>query len=135
MVVAVPNFPHKEIQNVLWIEGSDEHRAALKEWDRKELYLSSKVDRKEKRSADLTNHIFNIVGFFSVFQGVVLTAVSQLKSSTKPLCGMVWVPALLSSVAAVVTIIGVLIKFSSLQELEISIHNEKIAQTVSKPTF
>lgn len=129
IIVPESSFPHEEIQNVLWIEDSKEHRVALKEWDRKESYLSKKVDRKEKRSADLTNHIFNIVGFFSVFQGVVLTAVSQLKSSNTPLCGMVWVPALLSSVAAVVTIIGVWIKFSTLEKLGTSIHNEKVAQT------
>lgn len=129
------NFEQQEIENILWIETSTDAKAlllrtALKEWDRKETYLSNKVERREKRSADLISQVFNLVGFFSVFQGVVLTAVSQLKSSTGPHCGMIWFPIVLSSVAALVTITGVLIKFSTLAELELSIHNEKQPQRV-----
>jgi DUF917 family protein len=64
-------FAYLESKSVLEIEGDPLYKAALKEWDRKAEYLGKRVDRKEKASADLVNQIFNIVGFFSVFQGVV----------------------------------------------------------------
>ncbi|KAG0605800.1 hypothetical protein M758_9G088600 [Ceratodon purpureus] len=125
----VEYFPYTEIKNVVEIERDPLLSAALKEWDRKEAYLGNRVDRREKASADLVNQIFNIVGFFSVFQGVVLTAVSTLKSDTFATCGLLWFPIVMSSVAGVVSIVGVSVKFWTLTELEGSIHDEKVAQT------
>lgn len=119
------NVPRKQIHNMLSIDCDMELSLALKVWDRKEASLRSKVDEKEKQFAALKNEIVNIVWFFIAFQGVVLTVVAQLKSSNEPLCGMVWVPALLSAVGAMVTIIGLLINFSPIEGLEVSIYNEK----------
>lgn len=116
---------------MVWAKNDPVFSVALEEWDRKERLLSGRVERREKRSADLINQIFNLVGFYSVFQGVVLTAVSQLKSDTKSQCGKVWFPIVLSVVAAVVTFIGVWLKFRNLKELEDSINTEKRAQAVS----
>jgi hypothetical protein len=124
-------FAYLESKSVLEIEGDPLYKAALTEWDRKATYLGKRVDRKEKASADLVNQIFNIVGFFSAFQGLVLTAVTQLKSDTFATCGLLWFPIVLSSVAAVVSIVGVSLKFNKLIELEGSIHTEKGNQTVS----
>ena len=125
-------FPHgayTDIKNILAIQNDPVYEVALREWDRREAYLGNRVDRREKASADLVNQLFNIVGFFSVFQGVVLTAVSQLKSDTS--CGIIWFPVILSTVACVVSIVGLRIKFRNLKELEDSIRDEKSAQKVS----
>lgn len=78
------HYVYLEIKDKLLIEADLVYKATLEEWDRRETYLGKRVDRREKTSIDLRNQVFNIVGFFSVFQGVVLTAVSQLKSSTGP---------------------------------------------------
>jgi hypothetical protein len=125
------HYVYLEIKDKLLIEADPVYKATLEEWDRRETYLGKRVDRREKTSADLRNQVFNIVGFFSVFQGVVLTAVSQLKSSTGPHCGTVWFPVVLSLAALLVAGIGVWLKFTDLEGLELSISNEKQALRVS----
>lgn len=125
------HYVYLEIKDKLLIEADPVYKATLEEWDRRETYLGKRVDRREKTSIDLRNQVFNIVGFFSVFQGVVLTAVSQLKSSTGPHCGTAWFPVVLSGGALIVAGIGVWLKFTDLEALELSISNEKQAQKVS----
>jgi hypothetical protein len=125
--------PYQEIKNLVWAKKHPVYRVALEEWDRTERLVSSRVDRREKRSADLINQIFNLVGFYSVFQGVVLTAVSQVVSATTSCgsqCGKVWVPILLTLFGAVVTIVGILEKFTNLKSLEKSIDDERRIQGV-----
>jgi hypothetical protein len=122
---------YQEIRNLVWAKKHPVYSVALEEWDRKERLVSSRVDRREKRSADLINQIFNLVGFYSVFQGVVLTAVSQVVSAASPCgsqCGKVWVPILLTLFAAVVTVVGIVEKFTNLKSLEKSILEERRIQ-------
>lgn len=126
-------YAFQEIKNLVWAKKHPVLSVALDEWDRKERLVSSRVDRREKRSADLISQIFNIVGFYSVYQGVVLTAVTQLVSAGKDCgsqCGKVWFPILLTGVGAVVTIIGCLEKFTTLKKLEKSIKEERRVQGV-----
>lgn len=125
---------YQQIRNLVWAKKHPVYSVALEEWERTERLGSSRVDRREKRSADLINQIFNLVGFYSVFQGVVLTAVSQVVSAASPCgsqCGKVWVPILLTLFAAVVTIVGILEKFTDLKSLERSIFDERRIQGVS----
>lgn len=108
------------------------HRTALQDWQRREKDLFDKVSRRQTRSADLTNQIYNIIGWFAVFQGVVLTAVSQLTQTAggKPLCGKIWFPIVLTGFGAVVTVGGIVHKFRGLKSLELTINTEKQAQIV-----
>jgi uncharacterized membrane protein len=115
----------KEIRNLVWAKDDPVFCVALEEWDRKERLLSARLERRGKSSVDLVNQIFNLVGFYSVFQGVVLTAVSQLASNQNSQCGKVWFPIVLSVVAAVVALAGLLDKFKNLIQLEDSINLEK----------
>lgn len=131
--VPLENFkqPYQEVKSLLWARNNPVYGAALGEWERKERLFSARVERREKSSADLINQIFNLVGFFSGFQGLVLTAVTQLSaSSCKSQCRKVWFPILLTVVAAIVTIVGVVLRFRALKDLEDSIKTEKRAQAV-----
>ena len=112
--------PFREVQNLIWIKRNSVYSAALEEWDRKEKLLSSRVDKKEKRSGNLKNEIYQLVGFFSVFQGVVLTAVSQLAQSQDGYhtCKKVWSPVILTALAWVVATVGVWQKLSRIDTLE-----------------
>ncbi|KAG0567451.1 hypothetical protein M758_7G142700 [Ceratodon purpureus] len=122
--------PFEEIRSLVWAKNDPVYRVALDEWERKERLFSGRVERREKSSADLINQIFNLVGFFSGFQGLVLTAVAQLSTSQcKAQCRKVWFPIVLTVAAAVVTVIGIGQKFSVLKELEKSIKTEKQAHT------
>ena len=53
------------------------HKKALKDWERKEQLLTAKIERKKKRSSNLGNDMYQLIGFFCVFQGVVLTVVAH----------------------------------------------------------
>ena len=124
------------VKNKLWIKQNTVYNEVLEDGERSYNLITQRVDRREKRVEDLTNQVFNLVGFFSVFQGVILTAVTQLSTSVttqlgapqvqaRPLCGKVWVPVALSALAAVVTIVAVLLKFKHLYILDESIAQEK----------
>jgi hypothetical protein len=108
----------KEIRNLVWVTNDPLLKAALGEWNRKEQILSARLESKEKRGDFLLNEIYQLMGFFSVFQGVLLTAVSQMTPSTKSECGKVWAPILLSAFAGAFTVIGLFLRFRILQSLK-----------------
>ena len=134
------NSAFGRVRNRLWIKQNTLYNELLQDGEQNVKLLTERVDRREKRLEDLTNQVFNLVGFFSVFQGVILTAVTQLATSVttqlgtqrqaRPLCGKVWVPVILSALAAFVTILSVLIKFKHLYALDNSLNQEKYNQTV-----
>ena len=102
------NTAFERLKNRLWIKQNTVLSELLEDGERSLNLITQRVDRWEKRVEDLTNQVFNLVGFFSVFQGVILTAVTQLSTSVttklgapqqvqvRPLCGKVWVPVVLS---------------------------------------
>lgn len=128
-------------KNLVWIKKNSLYSEAHQNWEGYKKATADRLERREKRSEELTNQIYNLVGFFSVFQGVIFTAVTQLTQSTQPapvgcpsrppLCGKVWVPALLSGLAAVVAAVGIWLKFSDLHSTDKLIHSAKQDQRVS----
>ncbi|KAG0557197.1 hypothetical protein KC19_11G109500 [Ceratodon purpureus] len=123
----VPNQPklpqcYEEIKNLLDIEKNPVYAKAQEEWSKKETLFTSRVERKKKRVANLKNEIYQLIGFFSVFQGVLLTAVSQ---SNLLHCNNLWSPVALSVVASVVTVAGVLQKLMQIRSLQSTIHSEE----------
>jgi len=122
-------YCYEEIKNLLWIENSPVHKRALEEWERKtNLFTARVVERQKQQSGDLRNEIYNLVGFFSVFQGVLLTATSQ---SNLLHCNNAWSPISLSTLASVVTIAGVWQKFRVIEDLEKTIYEEGRALKVA----
>ncbi len=80
-----------------------------------------RIETKTTRTNNAKNDLYQWIGFFSVFQGVVLTAVAQ--SSTLG-CQQSWAPASLSLIASVVTIVSVHFKLKSYRALEVNLANE-----------
>lgn len=113
---------YQEIKTLLWIENSLVHSKALEEWERKSALLTARVERKRKLGLHQRNEIYNLVGFFSVFQGVLLTAVSQ---SNLLHCNNWWSPLTLSVLASLVTFVGVWQKFSYIWSLDKTINSEE----------
>jgi hypothetical protein len=121
-----------EIDNILWIKGlaiTPENRCkeALKSWSKKDKLFTSRIDRKRKQSSDFQNEVYQLLGFYSVFQGVLLTAVAQ---SNLLHCDNAWTATLLSALASFVCIIGVLLKLRKIKELEHTIANEEHTRRV-----
>ena len=135
-----PNPALKRVSNRLWIKQNTVYDEVLQDAERSFNLITQLLERRGKRVEDLTNQVFNLVGFFSVFQGVILTAVTQLSTSAtmqlgatqqaRPLCGKVWVPAVLSALAAVASVVAVVLKFKHLYTLDESISEEKHYQRV-----
>ncbi|KAG0555008.1 hypothetical protein KC19_12G136500 [Ceratodon purpureus] len=119
--LAVPQC-YEEIKRLLDIEKHPIYAKALGEWSRKESLFTSRVERKKTKVDNLKNEIYQLIGFFSVFQGVLLTAVSQ---SNLLHCNNWWSPIILSVVASVVTIFGVVQKLMQIQSFQKTIHSEE----------
>jgi hypothetical protein len=127
------SFFHR-VDNLVWIKQNSYYREALEDCKERKKALGEKLDRREKRVEELTNQIYNLVGFFSVFQGVILTAVTQLTQSSqsgqgcppRPLCGKVWFPVVLSGLAAVAGATGIGIKYMHLYCIDKLIHKERL---------
>jgi hypothetical protein len=130
----------QRVDNLVWIKSNSYYREALEDWKERKKSLGEKLDRREKRVEELTNQIYNVVGFFSVFQGVILTAVTQLTQTSqssnqacppRPLCGKVWFPVVLSALAAVAAAIGIGLKYGHLNKIDKLIHKERLELRVT----
>lgn len=120
---------YEEIKTLLWIENSVVHKKALGEWERKSHLLTARVERKRKLGLHQRNEIYNLVGFFSVFQGVLLTAVSQ---SNLLHCNNWWSPFVLSLLASIVTFVGVWQKFWYIWALDKTVNSEETSLKVCR---
>lgn len=127
--VLLSSLPHsyKHIRNLLWIEHQPLYRTALAEWKERLTVIASRVERKTKRSEDRKNEIYNMIGFYSVFQGVLLTATSQ---SNYLHCANVGLPIVLSAFASLCTLVGLVRKFNVIGGLERTICAEEITYKV-----
>jgi hypothetical protein len=109
--------PYYEIKRLLWIKRNTVYSVALNGWDRKVKLFSDRVDKKEKRSGELKNKIYQLIGAFLVMQGVLLIAVAQLAQSNNS-CKKVWNPVILSALVWTVTIVAVWQKLSLIQVID-----------------
>ena len=129
-----------EIQNIMWIkmgpeglkgvDGDKKHvlyKVALEHWEAKDKLFTMRVDKKMKQSLSVRNEIYQLIGFYSVFQGVLLTAVAQ---SNLLHCNNWWSVFTLSALASVVTVFGVKQKFDTILELEKTIGTEGFSRKV-----
>lgn len=123
--------PYDEVTRLLWIKEDKVCSTALEEWDRKTELFATRVDRRDKYIADLKNEIYQLIGFFSAFQGLVLTAVTQLTQTSSNHCGKVWSPVVLSGLAWIVAVVGVGQKFYSINRIQIDNKSEAITRRVN----
>jgi hypothetical protein len=118
-----------EIKSRIWIKekGNEVFREALETWQAKDKLFASRVDKKRKQSSSLRNEIYQLIGFYLVFQGVLMTAVAQSNYLT---CHNWWTAFCLSLLASVVTVGGVIQKFRSVISLEKTIASEGYSRMV-----
>jgi hypothetical protein len=93
----------------------------LKDWEKQFKVARERIETKTTRTNSAKNDLYQWIGFFSVFQGVLLTAVAW--SSTLG-CQQSWAPASLSLIASVVTIVSVHFKLKSYRALEFNLASE-----------
>jgi hypothetical protein len=93
----------------------------LDDWQTQFKVARDRIETKSTRTNNAKNDLYQWIGFFSVFQGVVLTAVAQ--SSTLG-CQQSWAPAALSLIASVVTVVSVHFKLVNYRGLNASLLKE-----------
>ena len=133
LVIDVPDLLESELRNIMWMRGWDPnnkpllYNVALEVWTAKDKLFASRVEKKTKQSLSVRNEIYQLIGFYSVFQGVLLTAVAQ---SNLLHCNNWWSAFTLSALASLVTVGGVIQKFYTVWSLEKTIGTEDIARKV-----
>lgn len=117
-------YAEQEIHNLLEIRGlkdEDFWKVAEGEWEKSAKQFGDRVEGKKNQVLNVTNEIYHLVGFFSAFQGLLMTAVSQgtwLSCKNKG-----WVLTL-SAFASVVTAAGVWQKNIIISDLQKTIDFE-----------
>jgi hypothetical protein len=111
-----------ELQTLLDIENDPVLKLQLRNWEEQAASISRRIERKENRTYVVKNEIYQVLGFYIVFQGVVLTAVAQAGTLT---CSQWWSPFTLSLIASIVTIVGVYQKLQVLHDVEENLREER----------
>jgi hypothetical protein len=116
-----------ELGSLLEIENDPILRLQLKNWEEHAKSISRRIERKENRTYAVKNEVYQLLGFYLVFQGVVLTAVAQASVLT---CEEWWSPFILSSMTSIVAIVGVYQKLQSLHDVEENLRDERTSYQV-----
>eukprot|EP01018_Ginkgo_biloba_P016546 Gb_35602 [translate_table: standard] len=108
------------------INDSLPHRLTLQLWEREEGVLSRRIDQKEARHRNIQNEIYQLLGLYFVFQGVVLTALFQAAAQpNRKTCSCWWSPFVLTVIALGATIGAVLHQFHLQSEIQTQLGEEK----------
>ncbi|KAH9548088.1 hypothetical protein CY35_11G071100 [Sphagnum magellanicum] len=122
------NEVEREIRNLLGFTDEEVNhktlcKVALKEWQDDAVLFRNGVDKGKKESRSIRNEVYQLVGFFSAFQGLLLTAVAQSSLLHKNNRAF---PLALSAFATVLTVLGVGQKNKRMRELRKTIKRMKI---------
>lgn len=98
---------YQVVRNLVEIEDSRVHKKALEYWTSMETLSYDRVNKADQGIANGKNEIYQLIGFFTVFQGVLLTAVT---GSNLLHCNNLWSPIFLSVLASGVSVVGVIQK-------------------------
>jgi hypothetical protein len=98
-------------------------------WQSREAQLKKGIENHESRVSNLTNEIYQLPGFASAFQGLLLTAVAQ---ATQLKCQNVGIPLALSLFATVVTLAGVWQKKGIVTKLKRTLSTEDLVRKAYK---
>jgi hypothetical protein len=111
-----------ELKALPEIENDPFLRLQLKNWEEQAASIAKKIERKETRTFVVKNELYQLTGFYIVFQGVVLTAVAQAGALT---CEQWWSPFTLSLIASIVAIVGVYQKLDAFRDVKDNLKEEK----------
>jgi hypothetical protein len=102
-------------------------KVALEEWEKNAILFRNHIDKLKQESRNNRNEIYQVVGFFSAFQGLLFTAVAQSSLLHKNNRGY---PLALSAIATVLTVIGVGQKNMQIREFKKTIKGEEPTRQV-----
>lgn len=97
-------------------------KKGLETWRNEVRVLQKRIDRKEQQSSQIKNEVYQLMGFFIVFQGVLYTAVAQAQVLDCRNWSTVFVLSVLASAAAIA---GVTQKLLQLEDIQRTIKKEE----------
>ncbi|CAK9207927.1 unnamed protein product [Sphagnum troendelagicum] len=97
-------------------------RKGLETWRNEVRVLQKRIDRKEQQSSQIKNEVYQLMGFFIVFQGVLYTAVAQAQVLDCRNWSTVFVLSVLASAAAIA---GVTQKLLQLEDIQRTIKEDE----------
>jgi hypothetical protein len=112
----------KEDEKLTWL---------LEEWDKQFQVSQDSKLQEEARLKSAKRDLYQWIGFYSVFQGVVFTTVAV--SNTLG-CRQSWGPTFLSLIASIVTIVTVHFRFLDYEKLKTDVERKRIEAKVSAST-
>ncbi len=131
------NEVEREIRNLLsFTDGVEYHKTlckvALKEWQNNAVLFEKRVDKRKEESHNIKSEVYQVVGFFSAFQGLLLTAVAQSSLLHKNNRAF---RLALSAFATVLTVLGVGEKNRQIRALRKTIKGEEPTRKVHTHYF
>jgi hypothetical protein len=118
--IAQVNPIEVEAARLIEIDNDQKLKRVLQEWEKQFKVESLRVEKKAAQAIVFKNELYQLIGFYSVFQGVVLTAVAQTNLIK---CNQSWGPSALSMLASIATLAGVCNKFNSYNKVNRSLKN------------
>ncbi|GLJ11302.1 hypothetical protein SUGI_0151400 [Cryptomeria japonica] len=108
------------------IEGSLAHKLTLELWEKEEEVLSRRIDLKDTRRMSIQNEIYQLLEFYFVLQGFVLTALFQtFQAPNHVTCKSSWSPFAFSLLVLLAALAALHYKFKDQLEIEELLQEEK----------
>ncbi|CAK9875519.1 unnamed protein product [Sphagnum jensenii] len=126
-VLVLVNPNEIEADRLLEIDSVPKLKLILTEWEKRFEVSSLRIEKKNTRSINAKNELYQLIGFYSVFQGVVLTAVAQTSLIQ---CQQSWGPVSLSLLASIATIVSVYTKLKDYSDHRKSLEEETASSKI-----
>lgn len=110
------------------IDEDPEKKLLLQNWERERSDLNKKIKSKSTDVITVKADLYQFIGLYSVFQGVILTAVAESNALS---CNISWAPGLLSLFASVVTLASVYSKLHYYHDQKNIVHDWENGEAVS----
>lgn len=112
----------KRTQKLLEIERSVEHKLILQNWNAQLIASSNNLARQLRSLNSSKSELYQILGFFFVFEGVIISAVLQSSSIR---CRNVWLILALSAIVSVATFFACIQKLKQIAKAQRNYWTEK----------
>jgi len=101
---------------------------AFQVWREDFVNTGIRIDSKKNDIRDGWTEIYQLIGFFSVFQGVLFQGVAQLRTELS--CRFYKIPITLSVLASVATCVGAHVKLAKVREYQKAVFRDKLRSKV-----
>ncbi len=122
------NENKRKAKSLRIIDEDPEKKLFLQNWETQRSELNKKINSKSTDVIAIKADLYQFIGIYSAFQGVIITAVALSNALS---CNISWAPGLLSLFASVVAHAGVYSKLHHYHEQKNVIHYWRIREAVS----